>query len=181
MMMMVVMMMPLHCKTIVDHFFSSIFRLYLYLYLCICVSSPPSNFTILTKFHNYDKISLWWPNFTIFTKFHNFHQILNHCTIALLHYCTIALLHYCTIALLHYCTIVNFGRHFCTWGRFAPKASNHLLYRMVVIFALLHHCTIALLHYCTNALLHYCTIALLHYFELWSSFLHVRAFRTIGF
>ena len=32
--------------------------LYLYLYLCICVSSPPSNFTILTKFHNYDKISL---------------------------------------------------------------------------------------------------------------------------
>ena len=173
MMMMVVMMMPLHCKTIVDHFFSSIFRLYLYLYLCICVSSPPSNFTILTKFHNYDKISLWWPNFTIFTKFHNFHQILNHCTIAPVHYCTIAQLHYCTIAQL-WTLVVIFARE----GVSHPRL-------LIICFtgwsSFLHYCTISLLHYCTIALLHNCTIELLHYCELWSSFLHVRAFRTIGF
>ena len=35
------MMMPLHCKTIVDNFFT-IFRLYLYLYLCIFVFVPKS-------------------------------------------------------------------------------------------------------------------------------------------
>ena len=33
------------------------------------------NFTILTKFHNFDQISQFLPNFTILTKFHNFEQI----------------------------------------------------------------------------------------------------------
>ena len=31
--------------------------------------------TILTKFHNFDQISQFWPNITILTKFHNFDQI----------------------------------------------------------------------------------------------------------
>ena len=34
------------------------------------------NFTILTKFHNFDQLSQFWPNFTILTKFHNVDQIL---------------------------------------------------------------------------------------------------------
>ena len=32
-------------------------------------------FTILSKFHNFDQISQFWPNFTIVTKFHNINQL----------------------------------------------------------------------------------------------------------
>ena len=37
MMMVMMMMMPLHCNTIVDHFFLQFFRLYLNLYLYLCI------------------------------------------------------------------------------------------------------------------------------------------------
>ena len=36
------------------------------------ISQFRQNFTILPKFHNFVQISQFWPNFTILTKFHNF-------------------------------------------------------------------------------------------------------------
>ena len=33
------------------------------------------DFTILTEFHNFDRTSKFWQNFTILTEFHNFDQI----------------------------------------------------------------------------------------------------------